>query len=198
MLLAAVAPPVGGHALWLAGGTVSLHAGYGYHRGLHHDYSLAPSVMEALRQHLDLTHHSWVDRFANACNAVCPRFARVSRQMRARVRQPAVLVGASSGGAGEELGFPAGPALTSRGGQAADGMLRLRADRSAVALSALVPSSRGVCISASSAFHACAAEQCCGRTLSSPRTVPSSSMCQWWLCTSCPDNVSERLCAVLR
>ena len=59
---------------------------------------------------------------------------------------------ASSGGAGEELGFSAGPAHTSRGGQAADGMLRLRADRPAVALSALVPSSRGVCISASPAF----------------------------------------------
>ena len=152
--------------------------------------------MEVLQQRLDLTHHSWVDRFANACNAVCPRFARVSRQMRARVRQPAVLVGASSGGAGEELGVSAGPALTSRGGQAADGMLRLRADRSAVALSALVPSSRGVCISASSAFHACAAEQCCGRTLSSPRSAPRSSMCRWWLCTSCPGSVSECLCAV--
>jgi hypothetical protein len=152
--------------------------------------------MEVLQQRLDLTHHSWVDRFANACNAVCPRFARVSRQMRARVRQPAVLVGASSGGAGEELGFSAGPAHTSRGGQAADGMLRLRADRPAVALSALVPSSRGVCISARSAFHACATGQCCGRTLSSPRSAPRSSMCRWWLCTSCPGSVSECLYAV--
>ena len=40
----------------------------------HHDYSLAPSVMEVLRRHLDLAHPSWVDRFANTRNAVCPRF----------------------------------------------------------------------------------------------------------------------------
>ena len=40
----------------------------------HHDYSLAPSVMEVLRRHLDLDRPCWVDRFANARNAVCPRF----------------------------------------------------------------------------------------------------------------------------
>ena len=40
----------------------------------HHDYSLAPPVMEVLRRHLDLNHHCWVDRFANARDAVCPRF----------------------------------------------------------------------------------------------------------------------------